>query len=246
LYIPAVAQADLPLFDGTDRVNHRNMLTYGVVSRFIGRFSDTPSTANAGENDRRAGGDDSVRELGRLSVTQSADISREIDPIQPGRTPDHFSDIDIAGRVNPSRALSARFVTNYDTTDTNISAARVGFFVEDPRYARADSGPHLETRTSAGVSYRFLTQNKLQELDDNIVVRLTDWAGFLYSSRYDVVQNRFLDNFFGLRFLSTCDCWSLDFAVTDRRNPQEVEVRAQVTLLGLGSSRSQTRVAAAP
>ncbi len=107
--------------------------------------------------------------------------------------------------------------------------------------------PRLDTRTSAGISYRFLTGNLLQELDDNIVIRLTDWAGFLYSSRYDVVANRFLDNYFGLRLISTCDCWALDFAVVDRTNPQEVEVRAQFTLAGLGSSRSSgTRTAAAP
>lgn len=91
-----------------------------------------------------------------------------------------------------------------------------------------------------------LTANLLQELDDSIVIRLTDWAGFLYSSRYDVVHNQFLDNYFGLRLISTCDCWALDFAVVDRTNPQEVQVTAQLTLVGLGSSKPQTRTASQP
>lgn len=244
LYIPTVAQADLPFFDGTDRVNRRNLVTYGVVSRFIGRFAESAPDESHPQGDRPGG--DAVRELGRFSITQSADITHEINPTEPGRATGHFSDVDIAGRVNPNRFLSARFLTSYDTSNTDISTTSVGFFVEDPRYERRGDGPHVETRTSAGVSYRILTQNKLQELDDNIVLRLTDWAGFLYSSRYDVVQNRFLDNFFGLRFLSTCDCWALDVAVTERRNPQEVQVQAQVTLLGLGSSKSNSRVAAVP
>lgn len=241
LYIPAVSQENLPLFDGVDRINRRNLLTYGLVTRLIGKFSDLPSD---GRDTVHIQAPSSVRELGRLSLMQSFDISRELQPLQTGRAADHFSDVDLDGRVNPSRILSFRFHTNYDTTNNSISAARVGFFVEDPRTdtAAADA-PRLGTRTSAGISYRFLTQNLLQEIDDNVVIRLRDWIGFFYSSRYDVVANHFLDNFFGLRLTSTCDCWALDFAVTDRSNPQELEVRAQLTLAGLGSSRSERRAA---
>ena len=245
LYIPALSQADLPLFDGTDRIERRNLLTYGVTSRLIGKFGSPAPGNEAAATDALSS---QIRELGRLSLMQSYDISREIDPLQPGRSADHFSDIDLDGRVNPSRSLSVRFNTNYDSGNNNISAARVGIFVADPRRPPAGAqAPRLETRTSAGISYRFLTQNLLQELDQNIVLGLTDWVGFLYSSRYDVVANRFLDNYFGLRLVSTCDCWAVDFAVVDRTNPQEVEVRAQVTLVGLGSPmRSASRGATPP
>lgn len=246
LYIPAVEQSDLPLFDSIDRINRRNLVSYGLVSRFIGKFA-SPVQATGDESSDLL--HSQIRELGRLSLMQSYDLTREIDPQQPGRSADHFSDIDLDGRVNPSRALSIRFHGNYDTGNNNISAARLGIFIEDPRARPAGSGdvPRLDTRTSAGISYRFLTQNQLQELDDNIVIRLADWAGFIYSSSYDVVANRFLDNYFGLRLISTCDCWALDFAVVDRTNPQEVEVRAQLTLAGLGSSKSsETRSAIAP
>jgi LPS-assembly protein len=246
LYVPAVSEADLPLFDGIDRINHRNLLTYGVVSRFIGKFA-ADAVSEPGHADPGGAATlpaSSVRELARFSVMQSFDFSREIHPLQAGRGGDHFSDVDLDGRINPSRALSVRFHTNYDTGINDISAARVGFFIEDPRRRGTDgAGPRLETRTSAGVSYRFLAGNQLQEVDDNIVLRLTDWAGFLYSSRYDVVSNRFLDNFFGLRFISLCDCWALDLALTDRTNPHEVEFRAQLTLAGFGASRSQSRTA---
>ncbi|MFI5397887.1 MAG: LPS-assembly protein LptD [Candidatus Binatia bacterium] len=245
LYTPAVSQANLPLFDGVDRINQRNLLTYGVVSRFIGKFSGSPSSA--GDETSSEAAHAQIRELGRFSLTQSVDISRKINPLQPDRAADHFSDIDFDGRLNPSRTLSVRFHTNYDAGNTNLSAAHVGLFIEDPRGAPSiTEAPRLDTRTSAGISYRFLTQNLLQELDDNIVLRLTDSVGLLYSSRYDVVANRFLDNFFGLRLISTCDCWAFDFGVTDRTNPQELAVQAQVTLVGLGSSKPPARVAAAP
>ena len=132
-------------------------------------------------------------------------------------------------------------ILRYDLYD------RQGFFIQDPRPSRSKTeGQQLDTRTSAGISYRFLAGSALQEVDTNLVLRLTDVAGFLYSSRYDVVADRFLDNFVGIRLISTCDCWAVDFAVVDRTNPHEVEVRAQLTLVGFGSSRSETRSAVAP
>ncbi|MBI3786530.1 MAG: LPS-assembly protein LptD [Deltaproteobacteria bacterium] len=242
LYVPAVNQSDLPLFDGVDRVNHRNLISYGVVSRLIGRFAQDDAVSD--DTNRRS----PIRELGRISLTQSYDVSREIAPLKLGATGgDHFSDVDLAGRINPSRYLSVRFASNYNTSSTDFSSARLGFFIEDPRDADDEKqARRLDTRTSAGVSYRFLTNNLLQELDTNVVVHLTDWAGILYASRYNVVANRFLDNFVGLRMISSCDCWALDLAVTNRTNPSETEVRAQVTLLGLSSKRSQKRVAVMP
>jgi LPS-assembly protein len=249
LYIPAVSQEDLPLFDGVDRVNHRNMVTYGFVSRFIGKFAAPAAADGQQPADGQQSSDtmhSQIRELARFSVTQSFDVSREIGSLQADRSADHFSDIDFDGRLNPSRALSLRFRTDYNTGNNDISAAEVSVFAEDPRLPPSPSGQPAAMRTSAGISYRFLTQNVLQEVDDNIVLRLTNWAGLHYSSRYDVVANRFLDNYVGLRLASTCNCWTLDIAVVDRTNPQEVQVRAQINLLGLGSSKSTTLAAAPP
>lgn len=247
LYIPAVGQGNLPLFDGVDRINRRNLLTYGVVSRLLGRFSDESLPETSGQP-APASNDTTIRELARVSLMQSFDISRKIEPLQVGRSADHFSDIDFAGLVNPSPSLSMRFNTSYDTSNSNFSAARIGFFVQDPRGigSSREGRMQLETRTSAGVSYRFLTENLLQEIDSNVVLRLTDWAGFLYASRYDVVSDSFLDNYFGLRLVSTCDCWALEISVADRTNPSEVEVRAQLTLVGIGSDVPRRRVAVAP
>jgi LPS-assembly protein len=253
LYVPTVAQDEQPLFDGIDRVNRRNLLTYGLVSRLIGKFSEAvPAEADAEDYDDESDAPEgpstgAIRELGRLSLYQSVDIRREIDPLQVGRAADHFSDIDFGGRVNPSRFLSFRFLTNYDTGNNNIDAARFGLFVEDPRTVKSGpDAPRLDTRTSAGVSYRVLTENLLQEIDGNFVVRLTNWAGLFYATRYDLVVKRFLDTHVGLRLISTCDCWALDVGVTDRTNPQEVEVRAQLTLVGFGTGQPRSRVARTP
>jgi LPS-assembly protein len=226
-YVPSVSQDEQPFFDSIDRINRRNLVTYGVASRFLGKF-------DADEDER-----DDVREIGRLWLVQGYDISRRIarvDDTEEESTADHFSDIDFGGRVNPSRDFSLRFRTQYDARNNEISATNIGFFVVDPReYLSAGELQELANRTSVGVSYRFLTANRLQEINSSLVLRLTDWVGFIYASRYDLVENRFLDNHFGLRFVSPCDCWAFEIAVTDRTNPNEIEARAQLTLLGLGS-----------
>lgn len=247
LYVPFVSQIDLPLFDGVDRINQRNLFTYGVVTRFVGKFDDSVPVEPGTDVKTEADGSEKYRELGRFSVMQSVDPVHEIERPQSGLAADNFSDVDFNARVNPSRLLSLRFAANYDTANNDFSAARVGFFFEDPwAPAPGSDGRRLDTRTSAGVSYRLVTGNQLQEVDTSIVVRLTDWAGFLYASRYDVVTNSFLDNFWGVRLISTCDCWAVDINVEDRTNPAEVLVRAQVTLAGFGAGPPTTRTAARP
>ncbi len=257
LYVPSVAQGDLPLWDAEDRVNHRNVLTYGVATRLIGKFAEqvAPEDDSGDEDGEEIRGDHAaapavasqIRELARISLAQSYRMSGEVDRLKPHDSTKHLSDIGLYGRVNPSRFLSVRFRGDFDVGNKEFTSTRVGFFVVDPREHEDGAARRVDTRTSAGVSYQFLQQNLLQQVSGNMVWRITDWAGFLYASRYDIVNSRFLGSTYGLRFLSTCDCWSLDLALVDRRNPQEVEMRVQFTLAGLGSGGStRTRMAAMP
>ncbi len=239
LFVPSVAQDDLPLFDGEDRINHRNLLTYGFVSRFIGR-----TTTENGDSGINA---DHTRELARFSAMQSYDLDRVIPAERAKHATDHLSDIDLAARINPSKHFSFRLLGNYDPAYSEFLAARVGFFAESPWEKDAsEMSRRLGTHTGIGVSYRFLANNLVHEVDTNLVLRVTDWAGFLYATRYNVADNKFLDNFFGLRLISQCDCWAIDIAVTNRHNPAETEVSAQLTLVGLSSSQHQVRHAVMP
>ena len=247
LYVPSVGQSDLAFFDSIDRIRSRNLATAGVTTRLLGK--------RAREEDESADlPGDGVRELARLWLMQSVDFDREIAQInefgdpsannqEHGNGPaDHFSDIDFGGHLNPNRALSLRFQSHLDTSDGRIAGSSVGFFVQDPR--EPDEGQRLITRTSAGISYRFLTDNILEEIDANAVLGITRWLGLFYAARYDLEQTRFLDNHFGMRLVSTCDCWAVDIGVTDRSNPSELEARIQLTLVGLGTPGE--KVAKAP
>ena len=236
LYVPAVNQDDLPFFDGLDRINRRNLITYGLTSRFIAR-SARPKGADSG--DLPADNDEAgpIRELGRLWLHQSFDISRKIPPLQSGRSSDHFSDIDLGARVNPSSSLYLRFDGNYNTGNTEFSAARLAIFAEeraDPSRAKG-----LGIRNGLGASYTVLTKNLLQELNGNLVLRLTDRAGFRYITRYDVVTNAFLGSTYSLRLVSACDCWILDVGMVQKTNPTETQALVQFALFGFGAGQGR-------
>jgi LPS-assembly protein len=236
LYIPNVDQSDLPVWDGIDRINERSLITYGFATRLLARSAPSPD----GER-----GD--VFELARLSLAQSYDPSRDIpptsrlgltgQPLNPGQPGDHLSDVDLSLRVNPGPITSVRAYTTYDTSENNISSATLGVRLTEPFRAFDEEGRRrLFTRASFAVEYRFITDSILQLLDSSIALPVTDRIALLYTMRYDIDAGTFLENYAGMRLLSSCNCWALNIGVTDTRNPNEVQVQARFTLAGLGQS----------
>lgn len=233
LYVPHVGQDDLPVFDTLDRINQRNLFAYGLASRLLAR--------------RDAEGE--VYELVRLSVLQAYDFSREIPGVGLNAPANHFSDVDFDFRVNPSPKTAVLFRSSYDTGDGELASVTTGVRLREP-FGEADPTGRIRlfTRTTFNTAYRFVrdngidpdTNNEVQQLDTSVMLRLTSRIGFLYASRYDIRGTRFLDNHFGLRLLSACNCWGLDVGVTDKSNPNEIELRAQLTLVGLGSAGTGT------
>ncbi|MGD9762944.1 MAG: LPS-assembly protein LptD [Candidatus Binatia bacterium] len=236
-YVPPVDQDDLPVFDGIDRINKRSLFTYGFATRLLGR------RAGAAEGDRGE-----VFELTRLSIAQSYDVLRDIpptsrlddvtgEPVNPGQTGDHFSDIDVALRINPNRTTSVRTYTTYDPSENQISSTTIGIRLTEPlQTLDPKAPPRLWTRASFNVEYRFITDSILQLIDSAVTLPLTDRIALLYAMRFDINDNSFLENYGGLRLLSSCDCWALTLGISNTRNPNEVQVQTQFTLTGLGAS----------
>lgn len=271
LYVPNVAQSDLPVFDGIDRISQRSLMTYGIVNRLLARSA--PGT-------EPQGGD--VRELGELSVSQSYDFERRI-PDEARAANDRFSDVDFDLRVSPVRDAWIRIFSTFDATEADFTSATVALrLIEPKKRAEGEQGPRLRTRPSLRIAYRFLVDNErdledegvapfllsdsgllaaggagtapppssdsdqrqfrdIQQLESTVVVPLLDRVGFMYAMRFDIRRGRFFENHFGLRLLSSCDCWSLDLGFTDKSNPNELEFLAQLRLVGLGSFGTGSR-----
>lgn len=172
-----------------------------------------------------------VVEWARLQIFQSYDLDESL----RAERNDHFSDVDTILRLTPSRLFSLRYESSVDAREQRLTAALVGLTLRDPRPRSAEGLLQSGERAALGVAYRFINDNVLEEIDGGLSVPLADTLSVFYLSRYDSLAKKFLENTGGFRLYSQCRCWILDVSVSDRVNPDETEVRAQLTLVGLGS-----------
>lgn len=235
-YVPVVDQNDLPLFDGLDRINRRSLFAYGVSNRLLGKFTASPQEVAAGAPATR------TRELARLSIIQAYDPSRRLREGSGGRfglseTEQHFSDVAFDARLNPFPFMSIHADTIYDIAQGDVTAARVGASFRDPSPLPPTTPlfAQLQRRTSVGVFYRTISDRLLKELNINVIFRLNEYFSAAYFTRYDLNDKSFIGNHYFMRVLSPQQCWALDFGIVDKVNPDEVEFRFAVTLVGLSS-----------
>lgn len=235
LFIPSVNQDEQPIFDGDDRIAHRNIISYGFASRLLARSADADARRD-------------VFELGRLELMQGYDFTSDVPRARSQSRRDPLTDVDVGLRINPSENATLRFLSTYDVNDLNLTSASVGLFLRAPeREVPEGERRHLYVRSSLAVDYRFIANNAVpdtsvvEQLDTNVVLRITDHIGLRHAARFNIADSKLLSNFFGVRLLSKCDCWSLDFGVSDKSNPNEIQVQAQVSLVGLGTAAGGSR-----
>jgi len=244
LYVPFVDQDDLPLYDSLDRINKRNAFIYGVTNRFLGKFRTTQSRDNVSEEGTE------IRELARITVEQAYDPYRGL-----SRSKEHYSDVDLYGRLTPFPFTVFTFDATYDVGNESAATTRVGAFLQDPR-PLPQTAPllqHLQRASSLGVSYRFTSKrlvnqfnpdpdtsqteiNPPKEVAGSLVLRLSDSLLASYISRYDLNSSEFIGNRYFFRYISPQQCWFIDFGIIDKVNPREYEFRFLFTLVGLSSA----------
>ena len=148
---------------------------------------------------------------------------------------DRISDLSVYLRLTPSDYFLFEGRTDYSLTGSRAKGATAGLILMDPRTFEDDfTLPSLRGRSQLGISYRFVANNAVEDINAYMLFRLTKQFYAAYETRYDVVSNNFLENRFGLRIISDCECWVVDIGVSDKRNPDEIEARFLVSLVGLG------------
>jgi hypothetical protein len=130
LFIPSRQQSDIPIMDGIDRINRRNVLTFSLTNRFWGKFGGKPAGGAGGPdvellNPSSSLGD--IRELARLRLALSYDIDKE------RNGGDTLSDLDMNLRLTPADYLSVQFDTGLDPGPWHVSQAAVVLSLSDPR-----------------------------------------------------------------------------------------------------------------
>ena len=157
-YVPRIYQGNQPLFDQTDRLNSRSLITYGFTTRLFAKFKGdvpeetttdaTPSEAISPNGDSNVGafhedplasslvprGGNIVRngehsqELGSLTVQQAYDVSNEV-------TPDGSKISDIEGLLNVYATQFATLASQLDynpRSHSGITFANASLAIEPP------------------------------------------------------------------------------------------------------------------
>lgn len=260
-YVPQVDQSDLPLFDETDRMEARSLISYGFTTRLYGKLPPRPptqeqeatdaSSEQEGETERSiispfraqtssTGG--SVVELARLTLLQAYDTDHAI-----AKGNSRFSDVDVTGTVFPTRIWSLGGQLGYSPQDNQIRYAS-GFMDFQPWWTnnvskvysgKAEEGSFLQ------ISYNYIAPgptatpgvnaNFSQFLGVRAYYALFDRMGVFFAPSYDFTSHQLLSQEYGVRIKSPCDCWAFDTGLTKTVNPSETAVQFQLTLGGIGS-----------
>ncbi len=259
LFIPRVQDRDIPIFDGTDRINRRNLLTFALTNRLWGKFAqetvavpedrdvELVSSANVGD----------VREMGRLRLALSYDIDRE------RKGGDSLSDLDMNFRLTPLDYLALGLDTGLNPGPWQVSQAAAVFSVLDPRpLTHRVLDRDFMRPNQLDLSYRFIRRDSLAELADNAnlatlsderllqrdivgalgintLFHLTDRVLLLYNTTYNARDGRFTSNRGGIKLLSQCECWTLSFTLKRSTNPDKTSFKFSFDLLGLSSQNKE-------
>ncbi len=247
-FAPQVDQNDLPLWDWMDRINARNIVTYGVGSRLLGKFGtltalpveETVGAVAAADGPvDNVGGE--IRELARGWIQQSYSLGPPIVLDLEGNTA-QVSGVDVGMRVTPTSWAGIQGRTVVAVQDPGFAFAEVGGQLTDPRPIVGESDLFLAALrpvNSASMYYQFTSGGEISNVNLATTFRVTDHVALSWLGRFDLQVSRFLENWVGLRLISGCDCWVVDLNFVDRVNPNEVEVRVQFSLVGLGSFGQQ-------
>jgi lipopolysaccharide assembly outer membrane protein LptD (OstA) len=253
-YIPSYGQNELPLYDETDRIEPRNMFTYGFTSRILARLPalerpadgdyamDVQQDSTISPFRAQNYGSATTAELFRFTALQAYDVTHNV---AVGGS--HFSAVDLTGTVFPTRVISFGSQFGYYPKLNQISyaSAYVNF---QPWWT--DNNPRIYTGNAEEGSFMQLSYNYVapgpnqvpgtnSAYNQFIVIRsyydLFNRMGVYFAPSYDFVNKELLSAEYGVRFKSPCNCWSFDMGITKTNNPSETAFQFQLTLGGLGS-----------
>ncbi|MGH7823880.1 MAG: LPS-assembly protein LptD [Candidatus Binatia bacterium] len=271
LFVPRTDQSDIPIMDGIDRINRRNIVAFTLSNRFWGKFS-APLAGASGDQDvevlNPAIATD-IQQLGSLRMALIYDIDKE------RNGGDSLSDLDMNLRLTPADYLSVGFNGGVNPGAWQVTQARATFGIFDPRpLARRVLDPDFNQPNAVELGYHFLrrgpnsllaenanldldtpptcpdrfdprcagfSRNTLGNLSASVFYHATDNILLFFKSTYNVRDSRFNGIRVATKVLSQCECWSLTFGVKKEINPSRTSIDFGFNLLGLGSSRSTLR-----
>jgi len=206
LYVPDVDQDKLPHFDDFDHIYEENNLTYGLVSRLIGRYS------------KQNGGYDYHQYL-KAELGQSYNLINEPNGDQFIDNHD-FSDIKVQLEYWGRKYFYGKLESEYDPNDiqTQTFSTLLGF-----RDNRQDQ---------LRVEYRYERDN-LEDYIINGYLPVIPTLDIYGSARYSMLEKLMWESIYGINYHA--QCWGIDFSIKEDHRPYDLQFRLLLTLNGLGT-----------
>jgi len=225
-YLEQTESDPIPLYDGLDAFDERDVARYGVDSRFLLRWREDPAASRA------------PFELGRISLSQSYNLFQKV-------VDDHFSDIDLAAFVQPLEGLALRTLTSWNVGASEVRGAYASISW-DQGSMRFLPGPSNQV----AAAFRYVRSSDEADIleSSELFARLglTRHITLGLRGRYDFISSTFVEKGGGFTFSAPCDCWSIGIAVVKRVNPDEFQVRVGFELKGLGGFGSGPSARSSP
>jgi LPS-assembly protein len=152
LFVPKSDQSSIPLMDGTDRINRRNIVTFVLANRLWGKFANPLASDEEKEaqllNPVGFGG---VRDLAHWRIALGYDVDKE------RKGGDSLTDLDMNLRLNPASYISFSFDGGVDPGAWDVTQARTRLALNDPRpILRRSLDADFNRPSSFSFSYSFL------------------------------------------------------------------------------------------
>jgi LPS-assembly protein len=182
LFIPGVNQRRIPIMDDIDRINRRNVLTFGITNRLWGKFAN-PLVAQSGDKDVELLNPaiTDISQLGSLRLALSYDFTGESHRQPAPRTcgvscpgsGDYLSDVDMNLRVTPTNYLSLGFDGGVHPGTGQVSQVGTSFTISDPRpLLRQSLDPDFNRSNYFSLNYDFVRRGPNGLLAENANLNL--------------------------------------------------------------------------
>ncbi len=157
-------QRDIPIMDGTDRINRRNLLNISLTNRLWERTVDAPSglTQNRAGRIESSSATGQAQELGYLKLDLSYDIDKE------RKGGDSLSDLDVDFRLSPVDTLTLGLDAGLNPGPWHLTQAATKIFISDPRpLTNRVLDRDFMKPNHLGLSYRYIRRGVNSPLVEN-------------------------------------------------------------------------------
>jgi LPS-assembly protein len=220
-YMPVQEQGDYPNFEGIDRLDEKNILTYSITNYFTARSIKRPARAietQIGSSDEPVSPLYRYRDVCRIKFSQSYDIE---EARQDETTGDNrpFSDIKGELEFRPYGCLDVDGDMSWSPYDSEIKTYNTTLTLCDRRGDRAS------------VDYIY-SRGDRESILANALLRLFHPLSVYGEHERNIRDGQDVKTVVGFKYEP--QCWSLDLSYTDDRAMDTQEYFVKVSLYGLG------------